>query len=86
MEAEAKKLITYLKRTNKVRMASYHNGSGTFEWDYYYSVSGWFNKKYFVLYFFKLNGSKSKNEISDITECKEDMRKLFNKYSINESR
>ena len=86
MEAQAKKLIGYLKRTNKTSTLQYYNGSNTYCWQYYYAISGWFEGKYFSIYLFKKEGYPSENKIARTTDCKEEIRNLFNKYSLYETR
>ena len=81
-----KKLIAYLKRTNKTYSISYYNGSKTHDWEYYYTISGWFESDYFCLYFFKKNDSEEYNEIASTTDCVQKMQDLFKKYSLNETR
>ena len=85
MKAQAKKLIGYLKRTKKVQIASYYRGSYT-NWDYYYNISGMLEGKYFSIYLFKKEGYPSENKIARTTDCKEEIRNLFNKYSLDETR
>jgi hypothetical protein len=86
MKAQAKKLIAYLKKTNKTSTLQYYNGSNTYCWQYYYAISGWFEGKYFSIYLFKHKDSPSENKIAGTTDCKEEIRDLFNKYSLNEVR
>jgi hypothetical protein len=83
MEAQAKKLVAYLKRRSKI--ASYYDGSKS-DWDYYYSISGWFKGKYFCIYLFKGKDSEPENHIGSTTDCVEEIRNLFNKYSLDETR
>jgi len=85
MEAQAKKLIGYLKRTKKVKIASYYRGSKS-NWEYYYAISGWLEGKYFCVYLFRGKDNPSENHISSTTDCKEEIRNLFNKYSLYETR
>ena len=85
MEAQAKKLITYLKRSNKSKIASYYRVSKS-NWEYYYAISGWLEGKYFRVYLFKGKDNPSENHISSTTDCKDEIIKLFNKYSLDETR
>jgi len=85
MEAQAKKLIGYLKRTKKVKIASYYRGSKS-NWEYYYAISGWLEGKYFCIYLFKAKNYISENQIGSATDCKEEIRNLFNKHSLDETR
>jgi hypothetical protein len=87
MKAQAKKLIAYLKRTNKAANLHYYNGSKTYSWQYYYTISGWFEGDYFCLYFFKSKSDdKCQNQIASTSDCVEKMQNLFNKYSLDETR
>jgi hypothetical protein len=85
MKAQAKKLIAYLRRTKKVKIASYYKCSYT-SWDYYYNISGWLKGEYFSIYLFKHEDHTSENKIASTTDCVEKMQNLFNKYSLDETR
>jgi hypothetical protein len=84
MKAQAKKLVAYLKRTNKANIASCYKSVASFE--YYYSLSGWFEGEYFCIYLFKHKDYPSENQIASTTDCVEKMQKLFNKYFLDETR
>jgi len=85
MKSQAKKLITYLKRSPRSKIGTYYRGSKS-NWEYYYAISGWLEGKYFCVYLFKGKDNPSENHIAATTDCIEEIQSLFKKYSLDETR
>lgn len=80
MKKNINRFLSSLRKRKSVTHLGIYKGEDVGYWDYYFSICGFLNGKYFSVCIH----SKYRHvcEIVDLTDCKEEIKEIINKFNI----
>jgi hypothetical protein len=83
MIQDIEKFIKSLKRRKTVTNLDVRDYPNDKDFEFYYSIIGYINKKYFHLNFFRIY-SETTLKTHNTTDCKEEISKIMAKFNLTE--
>lgn len=83
MKPNVEKLISSLKKRKQVENLSVYESDDEY-WNYYFSINGFLNGKYFHLVFLnhKLTNEDEREVVENTTECIDEIKAIMSKFNL----